>query len=127
MKPSFSRLTLATAGDGIYFTTKRLFWTDKKTGIRIKVPSGFRTDLASVPRPMWSILPPFGKHSRAAIIHDYLYRTNGLAGKLTRAQCDRIFYQIMRHNRVAIHRAWLMWLGVRIGGWLPWLIHNLDR
>lgn len=39
------------------------------------VPAGFTTDLASVPKFLWWILPPFGRHSRAAVLHDWLYTT----------------------------------------------------
>lgn len=38
----------------------------------IQVPAGFRTDLASVPRALWAIFPPHGRHSLAAILHDWL-------------------------------------------------------
>lgn len=41
----------------------------------VTVPSGFETDLASVPRFLWSILPPIGKYLEAAIAHDYMYRS----------------------------------------------------
>lgn len=39
----------------------------------ISVPAGFVTDLATVPRIFWSVMPPDGKYAKAAIIHDYLY------------------------------------------------------
>jgi len=38
----------------------------------ITVPSGFETDLASVPRQLWSLLSPWDV-ARAAVIHDQLY------------------------------------------------------
>ena len=40
----------------------------------ITVPTGFVTDLASVPRAMWWLIAPFDV-ARAAIIHDLLYKT----------------------------------------------------
>jgi hypothetical protein len=43
------------------------------------VPIGFKTDLASLPRFLWAVFPPYGKYLRAAIIHDFLlsdYRVN---------------------------------------------------
>lgn len=39
----------------------------------ITVPTGFVTDLASVPRAMWWLIAPFDV-ARAAIIHDLLYK-----------------------------------------------------
>ena len=40
----------------------------------ITVPTGFVTDLASVPRAMWWAIAPFDV-ARAAIIHDILYKS----------------------------------------------------
>ena len=40
----------------------------------IVVPSGFVSDLASVPRAMWAFIAPFDV-ARAAIVHDLLYKT----------------------------------------------------
>lgn len=39
----------------------------------ITVPKGFRSDGASVPRPLWWFLSPAGELFEAAILHDYLY------------------------------------------------------
>ena len=39
----------------------------------VRLPIGFVTDFASVPRPFWAILPPTGLYTQAAIIHDYMY------------------------------------------------------
>lgn len=53
----------------------------------ISVPAGFITDLASVPRIFWTLLPPDGKYAKAAIIHDYLY-DNALR---TKKEADKTF------------------------------------
>jgi Protein of unknown function (DUF1353) len=39
----------------------------------VTVPPGFISDLASVPRVFWSILPKQGRYAYAAMVHDYLY------------------------------------------------------
>lgn len=39
-----------------------------------RVPAGARTDFASIPRPLWWIAAPWGRHGRAGILHDYAYR-----------------------------------------------------
>ncbi len=38
----------------------------------IIVPAGYRTDFASIPRFFHRVLPPVGKYSRAAVVHDWL-------------------------------------------------------
>lgn len=43
----------------------------------IKVPAGFVTDFASIPRLFWSILPPTGtkknKYAKSAVLHDFCF------------------------------------------------------
>ena len=41
---------------------------------------------------LWNILPPTGPYGKAAVLHDWLYRT---AGKATRAQADRVLREAM--------------------------------
>jgi hypothetical protein len=43
----------------------------------VVVPKGFETDFASVPRVFWTIIPPDGKYTKAAVVHDYLYNKRG--------------------------------------------------
>lgn len=82
----------------------------------IQVPKGFVTDLASIPRLLWRILPPIGAYDAAAVIHDFLYRTNGV----TRKQADAVFNEAMALHQVSALVRWAMYRGVRLGGWVPW-------
>lgn len=77
-----------------------------------KVPKGFETDLASVPRILWSIYSPNRAETIAgAVIHDYLYSChNGFS----RAQIDSIFYDSLVYNKVSRYTAFKYWLAVRI-------------
>lgn len=79
----------------------------------LEVPRGFKTDLASVPRFLWSIIPPYGKYTQAAIVHDYLYAT----GLVSRVRADAIFLSIMRARNVPLWKRTLMYLAVRAFGW----------
>lgn len=38
-------------------------------GTVIRVPKGFVTDLASIPRALWSVFPPDGDYAKAAVVH----------------------------------------------------------
>lgn len=85
----------------------------------ITVPCGFVTDFASIPNFIQLILPnSIGR--RAAIIHDYLYRSGGLAGKYTRKQSDEIFLEALEVLGVRFTRRITLYTGVRIGGWAAW-------
>ena len=77
-----------TLGRDLSYTTSELTVEDIKAlkGVGVKVvretnktetitvPTGFVTDLASVPRAMWWLIAPFDV-ARAAIIHDLLYKS----------------------------------------------------
>ena len=81
----------------------------------IQIPIGYETDFASVPRVFWSIIPPIGKHSIAALIHDYMY-DNRIG---SRREADRLFLEIMLEHKVKKLLAYTMYAGVRIGA-LNW-------
>jgi hypothetical protein len=58
---------------------------------RFEVPEGLETDFASVPRVFVWFLPRYGRYTKAAILHDYLWRDAVPAGELTLAAADGIF------------------------------------
>ena len=78
----------------------------------IEVPTGYVTDLASVPRFLWWLLPPHGRYAKAAIIHDYLY-DNALR---TKKEADCIFLKGMLVLGVPRLKARLMYFCVRVFG-----------
>ena len=86
---------------------------DDKT---ITIPIGFETDFASVPRLFWSLMPPWGRYSVAAVVHDYLYNTQ----ETTRLEADKLFEELMEELDVSIFKRKLMYWGVRIGGRIKW-------
>ncbi len=87
------------------------FYMDWAKGIRqiIKVPKGFRTDFASIPRPLRVILSPIGRHGKAAVVHDYLCEY----GDVTRKQADEVFLEAMGVLNVGWLKKKVMYRGVR--------------
>lgn len=89
------------------------------SGWIIHVPAGFRTDGASIPRPLWWIWPPFGGWwNQAAALHDYLYRTK--FKDIERAVADVLLLDAMTPLHVATVSRWCIYLGVRLGGWVTY-------
>ena len=82
----------------------------------VKIPKGFVTDFATVPRMFWILFPPDGKYTQATIVHDYLYHTK----KYTRSKSDAIFLEAMGVLGVPWWKRRTMWLAVRAAGWIPW-------
>lgn len=87
-------------------------------GFTVTVATGFVTDLASIPRGLWNILPPVGAYDRAAVVHDVLYQQPPLG--LDRALADAVLKEAMAVCHVSRWRRWLIWSGVRVGGWTVW-------
>ena len=92
----------------------------------VNVAAGFETDLASVPRLFWTLLPACGPHNRAAVVHDWLYarrRIETVDGKIRkprRKECDWIFLAALQDCGVGWVKRNAMWLAVRspAGAWV---------
>ena len=77
----------------------------------IKIPKGFITDGASIPRLFWSLIGgPWGKYGYAAIVHDFILREKLYPLK----KADYIFYEAMGVLGVPKWKRWLMYIGVRV-------------
>ena len=76
---------------------------------KVVVPSGFETDLASIPRIFTPLFPKNGRHRAAAIVHDYLCRTN----YEPRSMADKVFLEAMKVLEVPRWRRWSMFAAVR--------------
>ncbi|SNR33207.1 DUF1353 domain-containing protein [Blastococcus mobilis] len=87
----------------------------------LHIPSDFPTDLASVPRLFWTLIPPTGAYEKAAVLHDWLCvqlaraRSTGGRAPVTARDTDGLFRRVMREGQVGFVTRWLMWVGVRWG------------
>lgn len=79
------------------------------------VPKGMLTDFASVPRVFVWFLPRYGRYTRAAILHDYLwrFRVGNDTEPVSRRDADGLFRRVMRELDVPFLRRWIMWAAVR--------------
>ncbi|MHA1809343.1 MAG: DUF1353 domain-containing protein [Candidatus Heimdallarchaeaceae archaeon] len=81
------------------------------------VPSGFKTDLASIPRIFWSLIGhPAGEYSAAAVLHDWLYSVQ----IESREKSDKLLLEGMEVLEVKKYKRYLIYWAVRIGGWKAW-------
>ena len=82
----------------------------------IHIPAGFKSDLASVPRVFRNIINTYGEdHTKAAVIHDWLYR-NGYKLGVSRKEADEIFLEVMKEQGAGFFKRQLMYRAVRIFG-----------
>lgn len=94
------------------------------TGIEVTVPAGFVHDNASIPRPLWSLLPPHGLYGKAAIVHDYLYWAQPCSD---RKQADNLLMLAMIESKVGAATRQAVYRGVRLGGGTPYKVNRKAR
>lgn len=103
-----------------YFTAQKITWTadgdyaDKYTNV--DVPKGFVTDLTSIPRPFWAMMPRDGPYLAAAIIHDYNYWLQDRSRKVS----DQIFNIGMKELNVARVKRKIIYEAVKWAGGHSW-------
>ena len=80
----------------------------------IVVPEGQETDWASVPFFLrWALDPMTG--TAAALLHDYLWRVEVPAGRMTYREADEILYWALIELEIDYFTASVMWASVRLG------------
>jgi hypothetical protein len=84
----------------------------------IVVPAGFVTDLASIPRLLWNVLPPIGAYDDAAVVHDYLFQRP--PAHVTVWLANGILNEAMRVDGVDAWQRRAIFSGVQVGGWVQW-------
>lgn len=84
------------------------------------VPVGFKSDGASVPRFFWRIVFPPGdsRALRATFAHDYIYHTH--PENWTKAEADKLFYDLLREDGVHWLSARTAYYGVKLFGKGAW-------
>lgn len=93
--------------------------------LRCIVPAGFGCDLASIPWPvLWLFGGAFGRHQRAGLLHDYLYRVQ--PDGVDRRQADAILASIARVDGMRRWQVTLMFWAVRAFGSRAWARNAKD-
>ena len=113
-------LHLGRFADPMYYLISVVGWDPEPAQANayqpVRVPIGFVTDFASIPRVFWSLLRPDGTYSYAAVIHDYLYWEQ----YLSRETSDSIFRFCMEDFRIDANVVQAVYAGVRVGGGFAW-------
>jgi len=100
-----------------WVTEGELIWTDEYRRFMYWVPEGFLTDFASIPRVFRWLFDPVGTPWHVAgVLHDYLYSST----TESRADADKAYYWLARAMGTAPLPALLMYVALRIGGWMAY-------
>ncbi|GAB3359218.1 hypothetical protein GCM10027430_30790 [Lysobacter tyrosinilyticus] len=112
-------LHLGRFADRMYFITDDIQWSPnsgQEAHKPVRVPAGFVTDFASIPRLFWGIFPTDGRYAYAAIIHDYLYWFQ----ERSREEADLIFKFAMQDFKVPAATVVAVHAAVRAAGEFAW-------
>lgn len=112
----FGRFLVRPLKDGRTWAMGTIFGFSSRTGIVVQIPVGRTSDFASIPRPVWPLIPPIGKHGPAAWIHDELY----WAQWTTREEADRVFREAMEFSGVGMIARATIYRAVRLFGGFAW-------
>jgi len=84
--------------------------------LRIEVPAGFVTDLASIPRELRGMFDVNGPARRPGVLHDFLY----CARHISRLEADELLYRALVAEGMSEFTAKFYFFGVRAGGQVHW-------
>ncbi len=101
----------------VAFLARDWLFCDENTGAVIRVPAGYETDFASIPRQLWWLINPFGDQAEGSIVHDWLYAV-GERGKFDFA--NKVFRSGLLDEHVPLWKADLMYAAVSGFGHKPY-------
>lgn len=102
------------------------YYREKNNDEIIKVPQGFESDFASVPSIMRALVSPIGRHSKPAVLHDYLCELYHV-GEVSRYFCDEVFNEAMKVKKVKTIDRFILYSGVRIYAYWLRAKHSIQR
>lgn len=136
----------AKKGDYILLEEFWVSWEHDGKIYRFRCPKGMITDIASVPRFVWTIggILPDGLHRNAAVVHDPQYGWQGffpygwfqmqnIMGEWVncplewnRDMVDRLFFRILKASGVDDWTRFRMYYALRGFGWYAWNGKDID-
>lgn len=108
-------LRAAPRRDVPWATTRELSaWVgDPFDGLQITVPAGFETDLGSIPRVLWPLLPrDDARFAAAFVVHDWLCERSNFPRLTAAAIFLELLLVLAREHGAAAWRVWAMFAGV---------------
>jgi hypothetical protein len=111
-----NNLAVSPFADGKYWYLLEDFIWEPEAGEPITVLKGFVTDFASIPRPLWAILPTWAQYGPAAVVHDFLYWEQSLS----RLRADEIMLEAMKDLKVSPLARGAIFKVLRLAGGYTW-------
>lgn len=117
---SIARSTIRPLGDGWYVLVEPFIAEVDELGIAVHVPSGYRTNLASIPGWAWWWIghPATGEFQDAAVLHDWICDLAAERGTYSiRLIGDALFLHLLQCGGVPYWKRKLMYMAVWANGY----------
>lgn len=108
---------------GTWRLVATLFYKSDLLGRVLTVPAGFVTDFASVPRILGVYDLEGGKCNKAAVVHDWLYSTQGV----TREQADQVLREAILASGYSAFTGGVFYAAVSAFGASHWTKPNVPQ
>ena len=108
------KIELRPDSDNVYVLQQPLVYYSDLVGL-VKIPRGFQTDFASVPRVPLVYMAWGDRAHREAVIHDYLYRIDAVP-TVPFMVANAVFLEAMECRGKPFYVRYPMYWGVVIGG-----------
>ena len=108
----------AASGRGLWEIKQPFTYYSEILKKEITIESGFVTDYASVPRLPFAYWLLGDTAHKAAVVHDWLYHNHSVCDEDT---ANMIFLEACDTEHIPEWRYILLYLGVTIGGFKPWV------
>lgn len=107
--------------DGRDYVLLSPFSYTSRAGETTHCPVGFRTDLSSIPRAFWRILPPHGTYDKMGVIHDQVFQRGRIGERIcTRAEADELALEMCEELGVPWLQRQMIYRGLQTGSWIAW-------
>jgi hypothetical protein len=119
-------LALQRFRDPVYVLVTPIAWRPNSANGKlpaVSVPRGFVTELGSIPKMFWSLLPADGTLAYAAVIHDYLYWTQST----DRETADSTFREILIELKVPSATVEALYSATKIFGNSAWMANSAAK
>lgn len=116
MSEFLTNLDVIQIGENDWKLAQALIYASDVYGGKVEVPSGFRTDFASVPRVPLAYMVAGNTAQKASVPHDFLYQTH----LCERAMADLVFLEAMEVTGIPLWRRRIMYSAVRMFGWIAY-------
>ena len=89
-------------------------------GTKLIVPKGFLNDGYSIPRIFHGLFANDMKGIFAAVVHDYLYKSDCPYDEISKKNADKWLYTFCRYYKLNWLASQSIYAAVAIGGWGSW-------